>query len=391
MRVIQVANRPRAAGAGGDRAVDRTVRLLRSRGVDVHLETKSSEGLDRSFLRKVITLKESIHSRRSYNSMRRLILDWKPDIVHIHNLYPLFSPSIIGACRDARIPTVMTLHSFFLVCPTTFHYRGTAPCELCCGGREFWCVIKNCRENLLESAAYGLRTAIGRLSRVFEDITLFVALTEFSRSRFLEAGIPAERIEVIPNFAPRHSDTVLRRGDGDYVAFLGRINPEKGCDLFVDAMAMLPEVVGRVAGDGPLLSSLLDKAQKNVEFLGWLQPDQVTPFLGSSRFLVLASRCFEMCPLSVLEAMSLGRPVIAPRIGGLPEIVEDGIDGLLFNPGDRRDLAQKIERLWKDEDLWILLSNGARRKAEGSFSSVTHFDRMMAAYERAIQLKETMR
>src|SRR5690606_26895816 len=148
--------------------------------------------------------------------------------VHAHNLYPLFSPSVLAACRRVGTPVVLSLHNQNLTCPRSDHlYRGKI-CEKCFGGREYHCVLQNCRENIFESIGYATRAAVARKLRLFErNVTVFIALTQFARRRLIQVGLPADRICVLPNMAPDSGPPVVP-ADGKYVAFAGRLSQEKG-------------------------------------------------------------------------------------------------------------------------------------------------------------------
>jgi glycosyltransferase involved in cell wall biosynthesis len=229
-----------------------------------------------------------------------------------------------------------------------------------------------------------VRGVAERWTGVFlKNITVFVALSEFAKHRFIDTGIPKRTISVIPNIAPL-SDRVEDPAAGDYAAFVGRLSPEKGCDLFVSALAKIAHVKGAIAGDGHQLSSLVARATSNVAFKGWLTGKELHEFFTRARFLVLPSRCFEMCPLSVFEAMGHGKPVIVPRIGGLSEFVEDDVSGLLFTPGNSKDLAEKIDRLWQDDALVRRLGRAARQRVEQLYSEDAHYEKLMTTYKYAI-------
>jgi glycosyltransferase involved in cell wall biosynthesis len=305
--------------------------------------------------------------------------------VHAHNLYPLLSPSVLVACRAAGVPTVMTVHNNIHTCPRSDHLLNGKICERCVGGREIHCVLHNCRGNLLESVAYAARNALVRRLRLFShNLTTVIALSEFARKRLMDAGFGTEQVVVLPNMAAM-PDEPTDAGTGDYVAFSGRISSEKGIDTLIEAARRLPEVPVRLAGGGPLFNELSAAAPPTVTSLGQLQSTDMSPFYRQARFLVLPTKCFEACPLVISEAMSHGLPVIASRIGGLGDLVDDGRTGLLFEPGNAADLADKIKRLWDSPQLCRQMGLAGRAKAGSEFSEDAYYTRLMAIYEEAME------
>jgi glycosyltransferase involved in cell wall biosynthesis len=246
-------------------------------------------------------------------------------------------------------------------------------------------VLKNCRNNILESAAYALRSSVARRFRLFHDnVNVLIVMTAFAKRKLLQAGFREDQIAVVPNPASV-KDTATNPSAGQYVAFAGRMSPEKGVDIFLGAAERMPNVPFKVAGDGPLLSEMMARAPANVEFLGRLGPDDLREFYGKSQFVVVPSVWFEQFPIVVLEAMARGLPVIASRIGGLPEIVEEGITGSLFEPGNPEDLVQQVRRLWEDPELCNRMGRAGRQKVIREYTEDAYYDNLMAVYQTAIR------
>jgi glycosyltransferase involved in cell wall biosynthesis len=279
----------------------------------------------------------------------------------------------------------MTAHNYFLTCPITNHLYQGRVCEKCLGGREYWCVLQNCRGNAAESLAYALRSFTARKLRFFHDcVTIQIVLSNFAKQRLVQAGFDAERIAVLPNMVelgPERDGPLA----GSYAAYSGRVTAEKGVGVLLAAAARLPDVALGLAGDGPQLNDFRSVAPPNARFAGRLGPKQMAAFYRYARFLVVPSNCFEGCPLVVSEAMSHGLPVLASRIGGLPELVEDGVTGLLFEPGNVEELAHKIRLLWDNPHLCRQMGEAGRRKASREFSEEVYYRRLMAIYDQAIQ------
>jgi glycosyltransferase involved in cell wall biosynthesis len=385
VKVVQVHNFYRSAG-GEDFAVEGLCSLLERRGVRVARLTERSDELGSGLAGRLRAFASGIHSFSARRRMHRLLRQERPDLVHVHNLFPLLSPSVLAACRRAGVPVVMTCHNYRLSCPTGLHMADDGPCELCATFGEHHCLLRNCRDSLLESAAYGLRHAAARWRKDFErGVTLFIVLTEFLRRRLIERGFPARRMVVIPNTAEVPPEAAHPER-GEYAAYAGRISPEKGVEDLLDAAGRLPDLPLRVAGDASAMPALREQATANVTFAGFLSREELGPFYRTARFVVLPSRAFEVFPLVLCEAMAHGLPVIASRIGGLPEIVDDGETGLLFEPGDTAELAEKMERLWREPGLCAELGAAGRAKAIREFSEDVYYRRLMGAYEMAMRM-----
>jgi glycosyltransferase involved in cell wall biosynthesis len=384
MRILQIYNQYRSRSTGESAIVANTVRLLELHGQDVSLLGRDSLDI-RTIGEKAQAAIQGIYSFPAARLVRNRIRDWRPDVVHVHNLYPRFSPSVLVACRREGLPVVMTVHNYNLTCPTWCHlYKGRV-CEACVGGHEYRCVLKNCRNNILESAVYALRSTVARRLRLFHDnVSVFIAYTPFAKERLLRAGFRDEQIAVVPN-STAVTDESLDRSPGEYVAFAGRISPEKGLDTFLAAAERTPDVPFKVAGEGPILSGSIARAPHNVSFVGRLPFDELLAFYRKARFLVVPSVWLEPFGMVVIDAMALGVPVIASRIGGLPHVVDDGTTGFLFEAGDAEDLVRQVRRMWDDPELCARLGSAGKEKAALQYNQETYYNNLMSVYTTAIQ------
>ncbi|MEA2172838.1 MAG: hypothetical protein QOD00_430, partial [Blastocatellia bacterium] len=360
-----------------------TVSLLERAGHEVYVYERDNHEVA-NVAGGIRAAASGIYSLNAKREIARLIETAKPEVVHAHNLYPLVSPSILDACQRASIPVVMRLADFTLLCPTSHHFRNGAQCERCLGGREYHCVLTNCRGNILMSAAYALRTMVARLRRCFlEKVELFAAPTNFVRQRFIAEGFPAERIVVLPNVV-QVPDEAASPSSGEYAAYVGRLSPEKGLGVLLDA-ARMTKLPVRIAGDAFNASSISEGAPDNVQFIGRVGRGQLGEFLRRARFVVVPSLCFESFNLVCAEAMAHGLPVIASRIGGLAEIVNHMETGMLFNTGDAEELAQDMRRLWQETETVVKMGEAARRKAIAQYSPEVHYSRLLKLYGAAIE------
>lgn len=385
LKVIQVHNKSRYT-SGGNIIVDDTIALLKRRGTRVACLTRSSKGLDANLTSKFQAFMSSIYSPFAYKSMAQLIQLEHPDIVHVHNLYPMLSPSVLVACHRASVPVVMTCHDFRLICPTWFNLSHNRVCDRCAGGSEYWCILKNCRGNIFESIAYTLSSTVARKWKLFQNnVTVFTAPSNFAKMWLINVDFIQQQILVLPNMVTFPGVSV-NPAMGEYIAYAGRFSFEKGIDTLLAAAKLLPQLSIRLAGDYSTMPEVLKAASANVEFVGLLDRSQLSRFFRKARFLVVPSKGLETFGMVAAEAMSYGLPIIASRIGGLAEIVEDGVTGLLFEPGNPEELAEKMKLLWKNPELCQKMGRAGQQKAIREYSEDVYYKRLMTIYEMTIEI-----
>jgi glycosyltransferase involved in cell wall biosynthesis len=372
--------------SGEEAVVAAQEKLLTDNGHEVTSFERSSAEIPAMKLGKLRALSSGLHSSSSCKAVRAMLRRRRPDVVNVHNVYPLISPSVLKVCRDEGVPVVMTVHNYRLICPNGLFMTQDEICHRCAGGREYWCLLRNCEGSLAKSFGYALRNWVARKRRAFLDnVTMFMALTEFQRQQLISEGYPAERIAVVPNMTSIEKNSV--DGElGEYVAFVGRVSPEKGIATLRQAAESLPDVPMRAAGSYEGNEHLADGGPASLEFLGQLEHNSLDPFYANSRIVVLPSVCYEGFPMILPEAMLHGKPVIASRIGGIPEIVDDGVTGLLFEPGNAEDLAEKIRYLWDRPELCRRMGQAGREKVLREYTPQRYYERLMAVYEKAIEI-----
>ena len=284
------------------------------------------------------------------------------------------------------LPVVMTVHNYRLICPNGLFMTNGQICEKCSGGQEWWCIFRNCESNLLKSLGYALRNYVARKRRAFLDnVTLYLCLTEFQRQRLIREGFPADRTHVIPNMV---DPTEIKPSTalGEYVGYVGRISAEKDIPTLIKAARGCEDIMFKAAGSYESMRDMVEQSPKNFSFCGHLEKEQLSRLYANSRIVVLCSVCYEGFPATLVEAMSSAKPVVCSRIGGLPEIVDDGVTGMLFEPGNARDLAEKILYLWHRPDLCREMGRAARQKVLQEYSPEKYYDRLMALHKKAIEL-----
>jgi len=372
--------------SGEEAVVAGQKKLMADNGHEAICFERSSAEIPSMKLGKLRALFSGIYSFSSRREIRRLLVQHKPDIVHIHNLYPLISPSILPECKKAGVPVVMTVHNYRLVCPNGLHMVNGQVCERCSGGKEYWCVLCNCEKNLFKSVGYALRNYVARKGKFYlNNVTMYAALTEFQKHKLIAEGFPAERIVVVPNMVDSNGVQVSQE-QGEYVGYVGRVSQEKGLPTLMEAARKCKNIRFKAAGSYDRMPCLPGKAPQNFKFSGHLNREQLDKLYTDSRMIVLPSICYETFGLPLAEAALRSKPVICSRIGALSEIVKDGVTGLLFEPGNVDELAEKIRYLWDNPELCKKMGQAGREKALREYSPEKYYKRMTVIYKEAIKL-----
>lgn len=289
----------------------------------------------------------------------------KPDVVHIHNLYPLISPCILPEARRRGIPVVMTVHNFRLFCPNGLFFDGKGICESCAEKRSVLpCLKKNCLHSRFKTLGYALRTWSAQHCRWYADhVDRFLCLTQFQLEKLVSYGVSRDRCRIVPNFIDESWLKTAQKaapGSAGYVAYMGRLSEEKGIDLLLSAARELPEIPFKIAGHGA--EKYFSIAPRNVEFTGYLTGRAQFEFMRNAAIQVMASRCYENFPTSLLQGMALGIPAVVPRLGGMPEIISGAGDA--FEAGA---LTETLGKLWHDPvRRGVYRQNALRRIADFS-------------------------
>lgn len=386
MKILQVHNYYQHAG-GEDNVVAAEAELLRSRGNEVELWSVDNKNLPGGLSGKLKTALTAAYSPNSRALGREKLRFFKPDIVHVHNFFPLITPSVYDACRDEAVPVVQTLHNYRLICPGALLMRDGHICERCISGSPYQAARYGCyKGSRLGSLVVADMVARHRRQGTWRHkVDRFIALTEFAKDKFVQAGFPAEKIAIKSNFLldpleePRNSPTLL----GGFALFVGRISEEKGIKTLLKAWTKLGRQVNlKVAGSGPMDALL--QGVPNIEALGRQSSVEVGRLMRQADFLVLPSEWYEGFPLVLVEAFAHGLPVLASRLGGMAEIVRDGETGLWFEPGNAEDLANKVTWLTDHPDECRRMGENARAAYLANYSPEINYQQLMDIYRGAL-------
>lgn len=343
-------------------------------------------------------ISRAFYSKEVYNSLTNLIEITRPDIAFVLHYLRKLSPSVLTAVKDARLPLVVRLSDFAMLCPESHFFRNNETCELCKRDRLWPSVYYRCVQGSLGvSVVNSFATAYHRWKKYFKLIDFFITPTKFMREKMIEGGWPAEQIHHIPTFVDLDVFRPLQGNIQRVISYTGRVHPTKGITVLLDAFKKIQaknqynDIKLKIAGDNDtteikdLKCYVDDKEIKNIIFTGALDKQGIARLLSSSLISIVPSRWYENMPNALLESMACGTPVIASDIGSFSEILSEQNGGVLFEAGNSGDLADKITSLISDPQRMKVMSKQARRVAEREYNSELHYQRLMNTFEKVMK------
>lgn len=404
MKILLVHNYYGSSAPSGENVVfESEKRLLIENGETVVTHTTSSDGLRKagalgSLVGGLVTPWNPV----ALADVRRTLRSEAPDIMHVHNTFPTLSPAIFYAAREVQTATVLTLHNYRLFCSAGIPMRHGRPCTECMTRKSVIPALKygcyrNSRVATLPLAfSIELHRSLHTWSR---EVDAFITLTEFQRGLVIDAGLPAEKVHVKPNVTSPVVAPVPWPQREEKAIFVGRVSTEKGVHILLESWRLWGSSAPRleIVGDGPDLAQLRYWAKQHlydtVTFAGQLTCADAQSRLASAKLLILPSLWFEGFPMVLLEALARGVPVMASRLGAMPCLISEGMEGALFNPGDSNDLCRVVKSVWGKSGQLEAMAMTARRSFECRYGSAETYKTLMqiygmAAAERAKRLAE---
>jgi len=406
LRILFLSNYYYLRG-GAERVLFEELRILRKAGHEVEVYSRDNTlnkpskydgyfppeietSLSRVSFKALQTVKEMIYSTKAQVGLEKVLKDFKPDIAHAHNIYGRLSLSVLDTLNKHEIPTVLTLHDYKILCPSYLMLNNGEICERCMKGNFTNAIVTRChKDSYLASMVYAFESWFNHRFRKYHSVSMLVSPSRFLRNKVIQFGWDPSQIVHIPNFIDGNTiraSTVA----GKYFLYLGRLSHEKGIRTLLDAIAGLTvKVPLMVVGDGPMRGELEDLAQRtgmSAKFTGYLSGAALSDSISNARAIVMPSEWYENAPLSLLEAFAYGKPVLGARIGGIPEMIDDDINGYLFEPGRIDNLQEKILLMSNLPETEIIrMGKNAREKVERKYSAEIHYERLLKLY------KETLR
>ena len=404
MRILYINKNFRLVG-GVERYFFDLANLMKEKGHKVSFFSMTedhniSSARNKYFLRPVSFDDKTVPGRIRYMSrifyspearkkITLILKKFSPDIVHIHDIYHQISPSVLLEIAKRNIPMVQTLGNYHLISPNYNMYHDGAVCEITRRNKYYNAFFHRCVKNsymasFIEVAEKYFHNAFGWEKNL---ISKFIVPSQFLRNKLMDYGIDPEKIITIPHFVTKTKG--IKKRPGSYILYFGRLTEEKGLLFLINVMEKLPGIQLKITGRGPLREELEKMVRKNriknVIFTGFKQGRNLTDIISGSRFTILPSLWYEVFGLSILESFACNKTVLASKTGGIPEVVKDGYNGLLFDPGNMEECKGKILKLWRNAKLRERLEENALRDARMRFSEDKHYGIMIKLYQEVIK------
>lgn len=391
MRIVKAHNYYTQSG-GEDSVFHAEVSILRSGGHEVFEYLEYNSNIEH--MNKAFVALQTPWSLTSYQKIKSAIMEIKPDVAHFHNTFPLISPSAYYACRDLNIPVVQTLDNQRLICPASTFYRNGRLCLDCLGKTPpLYGVFHACyHDSGFQTAIVASMLTLHHWMGTWQTkVDAFLCSTYFYRDIFVRAGFPPDKIVVMPHFVRQPSVRISAENTNGYALFIGRLDPEKGISTLLEAWRFLG-IPLKIRGSGRLEGKAKEfvkkNSMKNVEFVGRLEEQELSDLIGGARFLIMPSEgYYETFGMVIVEAYARSVPVIASNIGVVPELVSDKKTGLLFEPGNPVDLAEKARWLWNHPGEAKSMGGNGYTAFQDRFTEDKCFQSLTDLYESLVKSK----
>ena len=327
-----------------------------------------------------------LYSRDAVKSIQRLLSNTNVDIAHFHIYHGKLTASILGSLKKAGIPLIQTLHDYQLTCPVSTHLSNDEICEAC-EGKHFWRALpKQCnRGSLARTTLSVTESYVSRFLGSVDKFDHFISVSHFLRKKMIQYGIPENKISTVHNFTDV-SDIVPNFSVGEYVLYFGRVDRSKGILTLIKAAVPLKQVPFYIVGDGEAMSEVQQIVEQNgckhIRLLGFKKGNELRELILNSMCTVLPSEWYENCPMSVLESLAYGKPVIGADIGGIPELIVDGVDGFLVPSGGREALQERLLWISEHRNEAVEMGRIGRQKMETEFNADIHYEKIMNVYRK---------
>lgn len=384
LRIIIAHNAYQHRG-GEDAVVESEMTLLRSHGHEVTTYFRNNDDINSASA--ISTAMQTLWSSRTVDELSELIHSFRPDIIHVHNTFPLISPSLYWAATRANVPVVLTLHNFRLMCLSALYLRNGNVCEDCAGRLPWLGVVRSCyRDSVPASTVLAGTIALHRgLGTYRNKVSRYIALTEFAKLKFITGGLQENNLRVKPNFIedPFKGQALASTKKAEAL-FVGRFSQEKGISILLQAWNSVSYPI-LLAGNGPDFDQCKETNKHgDITFLGLQSKQQIHELMSKASFLIMPSIWHETFGLVIIEAFAHGMPVICSRLGGMAEIVEDHKTGLHFDAGDADDLTHKVNWMLAHPEECVKMGENARDVYLEKYTPEINYQHLMSIYQEAI-------
>jgi len=384
MKILILHNKYQLAG-GEDTVVLNEQTLLEKHGHLIKVVYFDNNDISGIF-KKLQTAVHAVYNTKAKNELENSILEFRPDVIHVHNFFPKISPSIFFLANELNIPIVQTIHNYRFICPGALLMREEKVCEECVSKSFTYPAITNkCyRGSALQSSVVATVNFVhNQLGTWKNKVDGFIFLTDFAKQKFIGSSLKLkqENLFIKPNFV---EDKGFNTKRGKHFLFVGRISTEKGTERLLKVFTQSNHKI-TIIGNGPLeeLVKEASATHSNIIFLGKQPAEIVIEKMKQCRALVFPSIWYEGMPMTILEAFSTGCPVIASNLGAMQSLIKDSYNGLHFKAGDENDLLQKLDLV--TEDMFI----NARQTYLNEFTPEQNYRQLMDIYQKVIDAKAT--
>jgi glycosyltransferase involved in cell wall biosynthesis len=385
MKILLIHNEYQQDG-GEKVAVAAQLNLLRKRKHEVYAYLRDNQEIAQyDGSQKLAFLRNTIDSPKTRREIEEVVRHFRPQVAHIHNVFPLISPAVYLQLHALHIPIVQTVHNYRLMCANACFYTQGHSCERCKLGRILPAVYLRCyRNSYVLSALYASAISLNRRRGAFAAIDRFIALTPFIGQKLIEASVAQpETISILGNFLPTPVPQPLAPDiEQPYIVFLGRLAEEKGINVLLEALRGTT-IRAVILGDGPLSDQARQYAalhQLNVEFKGHVSGEEKYTLLGHALVSVVPSVWYEALPFSVIESAAVGTPVIASDIGSLGSLITEGENGMKFPVGNSSVLRSLLETCYAEREKAIEMGKQARAWFLSHFTEEHHYQSLLNLY-----------
>lgn len=398
MKIMIIHNQHRIGSASGDDVVvQNEIELLEKFGNTVAIYGKNNSDYEKKNL--VGKLADGIQipwSFTNYKEIKRITRKQKPDIVHIHTFFPFVTPSVYIAATEMGKPIIQTLHDFRFFCPQAFFFKNGQICEICRSKGLHNAILNKCFQNsFIKSSISVLTLRLIRDFNVIDKISAFITFTEFGKRKFSQLGIPSNKIFIKPHFLPDgYKQLSYNKNEKvKHFLFLGRLGDEKGIEFLIDAWQQIADIPLVIIGSGPLEASIRRQTENmtNVKYIGFIPHDDVFRELEKAYAVIMPSLWYETFGMTIMEAYSVGVPVIATNLGAMADLVISGKTGLLFERKNRKELIEKAKWLWENREERNRMGINARKEFEEKYTAEKNYKMLMNIYEKAIDMHKKVR
>jgi glycosyltransferase involved in cell wall biosynthesis len=384
MKILFVHNFYQIAG-GEDAVFKNEIELLKDNGHQVVEYTVNNTSI-RSVWDKIGVMFSTIFSLSQYRKIKKLLKETSPDIVHVHNYFPLISPAVFYACKKMNIPVVHTLHNYRAVCPTALLMHNGKVCEKSIESSAWWSVKQKVyRDSIVGSFILTCMVELHKKIGTWQQqVSRYIALTQFAKDKYIEAGWPQHKITIKPNFIenPFKGGVTINK-KGGYAIYVGRLSDEKGIDLILKAWENVDFPL-KIIGAGPLQEIVESSKCSNIEYLGLQQKEDVLNLVKNADFMVMASTWYEGFPMVLVEAMACGTSALVPNLGSMAEVIQDNKNGLHFVGGNLDDFINKVNYLVNNPDEAKVMGNNAREIYLKQYTAEKNYHLLYEIYQQSI-------